>query len=172
MPVMLINEAMPTDRRRLTMAHELGHLVMHNSAMGPDDDVEDHANAFAAEFLMPADYIRPSIRNLNAGQLPGLKAQYGVSMQAIIERAYRFSYLTPTQRTNMYKMFAARGWRTSEPGSDLLPPERPRLLETVAEDLARTGHTAEEIAAIAGYAAPERNELLLPGRRAGHLRAL
>jgi len=171
-PVMLINDSMPTDRRRLTMAHELGHLVMHNSAMGLDEDVEDQANAFAAEFLMPADFIRPSLRNLKTGQLAGLKAQYGVSMQAIVERAYRFGYLTPTQRTSTYKMFSARGWRTEEPGSATLPPERPRLLSTVAEDLTRTGHTARDIAAIAGYATPESNTLLAVPRANGHLRAL
>ncbi len=171
-PVVLMNDNMPTDRRRLTMAHELGHLVMHNSAMGPDDDVEDQANAFAAEFLMPADFIRPSLRNLRVGQLPGLKAQYGVSMQAIVERAYRFGYLTPAQRSGMYKLFGARGWRVSEPGSEALPPEQPRLLDMVAKDLSDSGHTREDIAAIAGYATPERNELLRTGVQAGHLRAL
>jgi Zn-dependent peptidase ImmA (M78 family) len=171
-PVMMINEAMPTDRRRLTMAHELGHLVMHTSGMGPDDDVEDQANAFAAEFLMPADFIRPQLRNIKAGQLQGLKAQYGVSMQAVVERAYRFGFMTATQRTSMYKMFSARGWRVSEPGSDALPPETPRLLATVASDLARTGHSSEEIAAIAGYAGPDHNDLLPLSRQAGHLRAL
>lgn len=120
----------------------------------------------------PPDYIRPVIRNLKAGQLPGLKAQYGVSMQAIVERAYRFGYLTPTQRTTMYKLFSARGWRTAEPGSDTLPPERPRLLAAVADDSTRTGHTADEIAAIAGYSKPERNELLPVSRSMGHLRVL
>jgi Zn-dependent peptidase ImmA (M78 family)/transcriptional regulator with XRE-family HTH domain len=171
-PVMLINEAMPTDRRRLTMAHELAHLVLHNSDMGPDDDVEDQANEFAAEFLMPTDFIRPALRNLKAAQLPGLKAQYGVSMQAIVERAFRFGYLTPTQRTSMYKLFSARGWRTSEPGSDALPAELPRLLATVARDLMAAGHTAADIAAIAGYASAEKNTLLPTGRPTGHLRAL
>lgn len=171
-PIVMINGAMPTDRRRLTMAHELAHLVMHTSSMGPDDDVEDQANAFAAEFLMPSDFIRPQLRNLKTGQLPGLKAQYGVSMQAVVERAYRFGYMTATQRTSMYKMFSARGWRASEPGSDALPPETPHLLATVASDLASTGHTSKEIAAIAGYAGPERNELLPLTREPGHLRAL
>jgi Zn-dependent peptidase ImmA (M78 family)/transcriptional regulator with XRE-family HTH domain len=171
-PVMLINAGMPTDRQRLTMAHELGHLVLHNSAMGPDDDVEDQANAFAAEFLMPADFIRPSLRNLKAGQLPGLKAQYGVSMQAIVERAYRFGYLTPAQRTSIYKMFGARGWRVNEPGSEAISPERPRLLSTVTEDLAGTGHTPEDIAAIAGFADPDKNTLLTGAKQFGHLRAL
>jgi Zn-dependent peptidase ImmA (M78 family)/transcriptional regulator with XRE-family HTH domain len=171
-PVMMVNETMPTDRKRLTMAHELGHLVMHNGAIGGDEDVEAEANAFAAEFLMPADFIRPSLKNLKAGQLHGLKAQYGVSMQAIVERAYRFGFMTPTQRTSMYKMFSARGWRVTEPGSETLPPEQPRLLATVTQDLARTGHTPDEIAAIVGFASADRNTLMPTGRQSGHLRAL
>lgn len=171
-PVMLINEAIPTDRLRLTMAHELGHLVLHNGPIGDDEDVESEANAFAAELLMPADYIRPALRNLKTGQLRGLKTMYGVSMQAIVERAYRFNYLTPAQRSSIYKMFGARGWRTSEPGSDDLPAEQPRLLATVAEDLARLGHTPHDIAEIVGFAAPDKNTLLPTGRQSGHLRAL
>lgn len=36
------------------MAHELGHLVMHDEVLGDDEvEVEAEANGFAAEFLMP-----------------------------------------------------------------------------------------------------------------------
>lgn len=171
-PVMMINAGMPVDRRRLTMAHELGHLVMHNGAMGDDQDLEEEANRFAAEFLMPADYIRPSLRNLKVDQLKGLKAQYGVSMVALVERAYRMGLMPVAQRSSTYKMFSARGWRVDEPGSASLPPEEPRLLATVAQDLAATGHEAEEVARIAGYASAEANWLVVTPRRSQHLRAL
>jgi Zn-dependent peptidase ImmA (M78 family) len=109
---------------------------------------------------MPADYIRPSLRNLKVDQLRGLKAQYGVSMVAIVERAYRMGFMPAKQRTSIYKMFNARGWRTNEPGSDSLPPEVPRLLSAIAADLAETGHPADEVASIAGHAGPEHNWLL------------
>lgn len=50
-PVMLINANAAPDRKRLTLAHELGHLVLHST--NPTENMETEATAFAAEFLMP-----------------------------------------------------------------------------------------------------------------------
>ena len=86
-PVVMLNVGAPTDRRRLTLAHELGHLCLHRQ--GVPDDVESDANAFAAEFLMPAETIRPELRNLTVGRLHDLKRYWEVSMQALIERAHQ-----------------------------------------------------------------------------------
>ena len=41
-------------RQRFDVAHELGHLVMHTDAEPGGGTVEEQANRFAAEFLMPA----------------------------------------------------------------------------------------------------------------------
>lgn len=166
-PVILINENAPTDRVRLTLAHELGHLVLHSGQLG--DDVEAEANDFAAEFLMPAEYIRPSLRNVKIGQLRDLKLEYGVSMQALVERAYHLQLLTAGQRTSMYKMFSARGWRTVEPLSDELAPERPELVYMIGRDLVASGLRPAEVASMAGFSGPERNTLFRcasPGLRA------
>ena len=59
-PVILINATSPTDRKRLTIAHELGHLVLHS--VDVTEELEIEANWFAAEFLMPAEVIRPQLR--------------------------------------------------------------------------------------------------------------
>ena len=40
-PVIFINVEVPTDRKRLTLAHELGHLVLHS--VEPTEDMEDRA---------------------------------------------------------------------------------------------------------------------------------
>lgn len=159
-PVILYNTQAPTDRLRLTLAHELGHLALHSSDV--TDDVEADANAFAAEFLMPAEYVRPLLRNLKTGRLLDLKAEYGVSMQALVERAYHLQLLTPTQRTSMYKMFSARGWRTQEPGSDYMPPERPELAAAIGRDLAARGLTSADIATMAGFHSADRNTVFRP----------
>ena len=112
-PVMLVNGRAPTDRLRLTLAHELGHLCLHSAELGGDP--EDEANAFAAEFLMPADLIRSELRNLSLGKLHSLKRYWGVSMQALIERAHRLGTLSAQQRTGLYKALSRRGWRTNAP---------------------------------------------------------
>ena len=48
-----VNSQLPPDRWRWTLAHELGHLVMHFEPMASRREVEDQANLFAAEFLAP-----------------------------------------------------------------------------------------------------------------------
>ncbi|EUA32506.1 hypothetical protein I552_9755 [Mycobacterium xenopi 3993] len=73
-PIILINANAAPDRKRLTKAHELGHLVLHSN--GPTDQMEDEANRFAAEFLMPADEIRHELRRLDLGKLRDLKREW------------------------------------------------------------------------------------------------
>jgi len=55
-PCIFIDANAPGDRQRFTLAHELGHLVMHSV---PSPSMEDEANAFASAFLMPGRDIRP-----------------------------------------------------------------------------------------------------------------
>src|SRR5208282_299725 len=43
-PVIFLNKDLPKSRRRLSLAHELGHLVMHTN---PHEKVEDEAWEFA-----------------------------------------------------------------------------------------------------------------------------
>jgi Zn-dependent peptidase ImmA (M78 family)/transcriptional regulator with XRE-family HTH domain len=166
-PLILFNDLPATDRVRLTLAHELGHLVLHSAAVGTDD-VEAEANAFAAEFLMPADVIRPQLRNLKLGRLLDLKREWGVSMQALIERANQLDLVSPSQRTNLYKMLSARGWRTREPGSEDLAPERPQLAQDIARSLIGRGLNPQEVATIAGFSDPRHNSLF----RTAALRAI
>lgn len=67
----IVNLGNPKSRQRFTLAHELGHIVIpwHTGSvvdyLDPDDtnDIEDYwaieqeANAFAAELLMPGDWM-------------------------------------------------------------------------------------------------------------------
>lgn len=167
-PVVLLNVHAPTDRKRLTLAHELGHLCLHSIEV--TDDMEADANAFAAEFLMPSETIRPHLRNLTLGRLYDLKREWGVSMQAVVERAHHLKVLAPAQRTSFYKRFSAMGWRTTEPISDELPCEQPRLARAIGDTMAAKGLTDSEIAELAGF---DKSEEHHPFRPSGsHLRAV
>jgi Zn-dependent peptidase ImmA (M78 family) len=161
-PVMLLNSETPTDRRRLTMAHELGHLVLH--ALEVNEEMEEQANEFASEFLMPLEVIRPQLRNLRVPRLYDLKRTWGVSMQSLVERAFRAKMLGASERTSFYKQMSARGWRTREPGSDELPPEQPKLLGSIASGLLAKGFTERDIAFIAGFSSPDENDVVVPPR--------
>lgn len=159
-PLMLLNSQVPTDRLRWTLAHEIGHLCLHANYIG--DDPEGDANAFAAELLMPADVIRPQLRHLTMGRLADLKRQWGVSMQALVERAHQLGVLVAGQRTSMYKQFSRMGWRIREPFSDELAPERPRLAEVIAQTLIDKGFSLEEISKLAGFADVDHNTMFKP----------
>ncbi|MGC1511997.1 MAG: XRE family transcriptional regulator [Acidimicrobiales bacterium] len=149
-PVVLINSRLPVDRKRLTLAHELGHLVLHSAEF--TENPEGEANQFAAEFLMPAAVIRPELRGVTLGKLHDLKRAWMVSMQALIERAWHLKLISAGERTRFYKQFSSRGWRTHEPLSDQLPPEVPALAGNIGAALAARGLDEKEIARISGYA--------------------
>jgi Zn-dependent peptidase ImmA (M78 family)/transcriptional regulator with XRE-family HTH domain len=150
-PVILMNSRAPTERKRLTLAHETGHLCLH--ATDATETMEHEANAFAAEFMMPREVIRSQLRNLTLGKLHDLKREWGVSMQALIERASELEMITASQRTNLYKLMSYHGWRVKEPLSDELQFEQPRLPRLIGDQLARSGFSESEIDKLAGFGA-------------------
>lgn len=161
-PVLAVNARMPTDRKRLTLAHELGHIVMHSAPVYLDMEVEQEAMDFAAEFLMPASVIRPELRNLTLGRLSDLKRKWMVSMAALIERAHKLGAIPPAKRTSLYKMLSAKGWRKHEPLGSRLPPERPRTPGVIVEELRRLRYTDGQIAEFGGFADAGRAAEVLP----------
>ena len=162
-PILLINAHMPTDRKRLTLAHELGHLVLHTQDIGEDSERE--ANRFAAEFLMPAEVIRPQLRNVTLGKLVDLKRTWGVSIQALIERAYHLELLPAPRRTSFYKQLSAKGWRKQEPGSSELAPESPQLSYQIGTALLERGLLPADVAEITGYSVDSVDNPFIPPRR-------
>jgi Zn-dependent peptidase ImmA (M78 family)/DNA-binding XRE family transcriptional regulator len=154
-PVMLINVNAPPDRKRLTKAHELGHLVLHSNIA--TENMEGEANRFAAELLMPLDEIRPELRKIDLGTLAALKREWGVSMQAMLERAHGLKTVTVDERTRFYKMMNARGWKANEPGGEFIPSESPEFPTRIGDALKAKGFTEQRIAEIAGAATTANN---------------
>ncbi|MGL5828837.1 MAG: ImmA/IrrE family metallo-endopeptidase, partial [Angustibacter sp.] len=168
-PIMLINSAAPIDKVRWTVAHELGHLVLHSNESS--QAMEQEADDFAAEFLMPAHIICPQLRKLNLGRLRELKRTWRVPMAAIIDRAHVLGTLTAVERTALHKRRSAQGWLTREPGSDELGREEPKLPQAIAETLISRGLTVDDIASVTGFSNPTENTLFVP-KRERQLRAL
>jgi len=135
-------------RQRFDVAHELGHLVMHRDAEPGGRIVEDQANRFAAEFLMPEEDISPLLpksmnRNVWA-QLGHLKEKYGVSMQALLFHARRLAVLSDVSYRNAMMTVSSRGWRRSEPGL-VNTVEQPSMLPRAVELLDGEGFTESDI---------------------------
>ena len=159
--VMLINSTFPPDRKRLTIAHELGHIVMHSGMYIPEDP-EKEANEFAAEFLMPSTAIAPYLRKVSLNTLQALKLEWGVSMQALFERAYALGKVDKAQRVAFYKAMNRRGWKVNEPGSDRLPEETPRMMRNVEKILLEAGFDAADYPRLTGVDVYHPDSILSP----------
>jgi Zn-dependent peptidase ImmA (M78 family)/transcriptional regulator with XRE-family HTH domain len=131
-PVIVVTATTAGDRRRFSVAHELGHLALHQIPQGSLHDVEQQADAFAAALLLPEAAMRQVlVPPITLTTLADLKARWGVSLQALIRRALTLECITPSHYRALYAQLGARGWRTQEPLG--VPVERPRALRQLAE---------------------------------------
>ena len=128
-----LNSQLPPDRWRWTLAHELGHLVMHFEPMESPKVVEDQANLFAAELLAPAREIGPLLDGLTFQKLGGLKREWKISMQALITRARHLGTISEGQRRSMYIRLSKAGYRIREPETLDPPVEKPSLMVLLAQ---------------------------------------
>jgi Zn-dependent peptidase ImmA (M78 family) len=147
MPILIfVNVSAPADRLRLTLAHELAHMVLHTTTLRDDDQMEEEADEFAGAFLLPAEDIRPQLRRgLDLRHLANMKSYWKVSMAAIAVRADRLKLVTPYQKKAFWMEMGRLGYRRREPNEP--PREEPRLLrEMVAFHRNKLGYSPREMA--------------------------
>lgn len=128
--LMFINRTMPNDRIRYSMAHELGHIVMHlEHAPRKASSVEDEADEFASELLMPGLEMKKQLQDLRLDTLPILKKKWKVSMRALIRRAKDMECITEQQYRNFQIYFSKHGYNKREPIN--LPAEVPAMWKDI-----------------------------------------
>ncbi|MCA3459307.1 MAG: ImmA/IrrE family metallo-endopeptidase [Rhodobacter sp.] len=148
MPVLFfVNVNAPGDRARHTLAHELGHMLLHTREVLADDEMEDEADAFAGAFLLPAHEIRPQLRQFNIRQLSNMKGYWKVSMAAIAVRASRLNLITPYQRKSFWIEMSRLGYRKREPNEPA--KETPSLLRKMLDyHVSKLGYSIEELSSV------------------------
>lgn len=127
-PLFFINKNAPCDRLRFNLAHELAHIIMHRV---PNPNMEDEANRFAAEFLMPAEDIAHSLSGMTLPKLASLKPFWKVSMAALLKRASDLGKITERTARYLWMQMGKAGFRSHEPSELDLPIEEPRLLDEI-----------------------------------------
>ncbi len=123
LPVIVVNNRFPLERRRLTLAHELAHRLIDTDRLS-DRDEERAANVFAGAFLMSRDHLRREAgkhRNaLGYKELIELKRLYRVSGAALLVRLRQLDVISESILIYAFQT-VARGWRTQEQ-SEIEPP--------------------------------------------------
>lgn len=118
-PVVVVSANWPGDRQRFTLAHELGHLLLHDR-LSDQLDEEKACNRFASAFLVPAQSMRQQLGNerhyIEPKEFDLLKKEYGLSMQGCLYRAADLNIISDQLRQKMFIQFSKNGWRKQEPG--------------------------------------------------------
>jgi Zn-dependent peptidase ImmA (M78 family)/transcriptional regulator with XRE-family HTH domain len=142
-PIFCMNREVPGDRYRFSLAHELGHMVMHTL---PDDDakMEEQAHRFAAAFLMPAQDIRAHLATPKLSALGRAKAYWRVSIKALIRRSYELKLITDSQYKNLMVAYS-KAFKEGE--SYPIDVEQPaKLKDMVRFHVERLGYSLQELA--------------------------
>ena len=125
----------PGDRLRHSLAHELGHLVLHRGPSGAIASIEKEADRFAAEFLVPADsaydeFSRPV--TLESPRRP--QAALGrVSGLARLSRSRTRGHLRDPQPFVVHRDQPTVGPIESRADRPSLGTEKPRALRKLVE---------------------------------------
>lgn len=119
----------PGERQRLTLAHELAHLVL-DVEESEDFSEEDAVFRMGAALLAPRESLLRDVgrrrQSIQLQELLLLKEEYGMSIQALLYRLKDLEVISEHHHKQWSIEINRQGWRTSEP--EELPPERPKWL--------------------------------------------
>lgn len=145
-PMILLNKKAPPSRQRFSLAHECGHLVLHQGAPGRSPERELQANEFASELLFPESASRrefPQSERLSLKELLELKKRWGMSLQALLYCAHARGLIQSRHYRHAMIYLSQKGWRKAEPGEEP-SPESPRLLPSILKQLYPDGRALAE----------------------------
>ena len=118
------DRTVPGDRQRFTVAHELGHLTLHQGSPPPDSAaeaarLEKQAHRFAAAFLAPGDALLADLEALGGRvtltTLAQLKETWGVAIKMLVLRFRHLGIIDDDHARSLYKQISARRWNKVEP---------------------------------------------------------
>jgi Zn-dependent peptidase ImmA (M78 family) len=154
-PLIVLNVDQPGDRMRFTLAHELGHLVMHHDQ--PTQSMEQEANEFASAFLMPTRDIRPHFaRRIDLRLLAELKPVWRVSMASLLMRARSIGLLAYNKERYLWQQFSVAKIRQSEPPElDFVAEMATVLPDLLNAHIRELGYSIADLASLLHVQPPE-----------------
>lgn len=132
-PVIVRNDAKKSPfRQRFDIAHELGHLVLHEGHVTGDRKTESEANRFASAFLLPrSTFLKAFPRRgarLDWSGIRDLKLTFKVSKAAILYRAKSLDLLDEGQYRGAIITLKNRGEAIEEAEDALLQKEEGEIV--------------------------------------------
>lgn len=120
-------------RHRFSIAHEIGHLLLHRETEEYSAPIEREADEFAAAFLTPAAAMDAALpQRLDLSALDRLGRTWGVSPHSLVRRMVERGRTTESSARRAYQRLAAAEDPLADPTS-AYPGEMPSLLKKAAE---------------------------------------
>ncbi|MFC8181682.1 XRE family transcriptional regulator [Rhodococcus sp. NPDC057297] len=132
-PLIALACQLPGAEQRFTLAHELFHVMadrdLDRGLTLIRDPRELRANRFAGALLLPPGIAKKQVsETLTLHGYLKIKAEFGLSVGAIIHRAHDLGLISDHRAKMLYIQWSSAGWRRNgEPVP--VPQERPLLLD-------------------------------------------
>lgn len=106
-PLIVVNGNFPTERKRFTALHELGHLLLDIPSEVSPKEVESLCNAFASEMLLPAVVLKSKLGNarhdISLSELTDIQRQFGISVDDIMASLQELGVISDNRYTVFQK---------------------------------------------------------------------
>lgn len=103
-PIIVVNKNMCSERKRLTIFHELGHLLLQ-CIEGVDK--EKMCNVFANEVLITSTIFKSLIgesrHDISLFELRAIQREYGISVDALMSKACMLNIISQNRYMSFYK---------------------------------------------------------------------
>ena len=142
--IALSNNKNSATRINFDIAHELGHIILHE--WSNDEETlsreqfkarEKEANEFAAEFLMPAESFSKDVildpKNLD--YYIQLKKKWKVSIAAMLYKSCSLKIISQYQYQYIIRIMQSKGYRKNEPLDNILMLSSPSLFSEAVDIL-------------------------------------
>lgn len=148
--------------KTVRIAHEIGHLLMHEAMFTEVDravrDAEKEAHDFAANLLMPERRVEALLpHHATLSQILEAKRYFRVSALAMAYRAHALGRLTDWEYRSVCSELGARGYRTGEPKG--ISMETSQVFAFIARSNLAKGISTTTIAEETGLSANELHDL-------------
>ena len=104
-PIIVISKNMPIERKRFTLLHELGHLLLPIADLELKEQ-EKLCNVFASEMLLSEENIRNEFGKIRSRvsfeELKNIQKKYGISISAIVYKLGETKIMTPERVKKFY----------------------------------------------------------------------
>jgi Zn-dependent peptidase ImmA (M78 family)/DNA-binding XRE family transcriptional regulator len=150
-PVIAVRKQDDLLRKRFTISHELGHILLKIHEKNDQKAREKLCHIFAGAFLLPENVIKAELgkqrTKIALWELKKIKGIFGISIQAIMARAKYLEIISDYTYRNFCITVNTRGWKTEEPGEYLGKEHANRfdqlIYRAAAEDIITFSRAAE-----------------------------